>query len=235
MGDMTLAESIVEVRQDLDGRSIIALPDARIERWLKWTLDHVANPKVYMHPRLYITENVTLVTATSQYVLGTNDREIWLVIGVKNTQALTGYPLYPKNRKWFRRRIQDAPGRPSYYMHTSTAAALNVLQLYNAPDATHNGQVLEVEEYVKHVDWETAEYTVLDAMWDEVVVMGAIWRGWRSLNQPVFADRALADYASLINEIRERDGLEAIEDPRAFDLDVGGHGSPRYTQYGRGR
>ena len=167
MGDMSLAECRVQVRQDLDGRSVAALPNARVDQWLNWTLHHVSNPKVFMHPRLHVFENVTLVAGTNQYALGAGGlREVWMVLGVRNTQALTGYPLKPKGRRWFRQRIQDIPGRPSYYMHTSTPAVLSVLQVYNAPDATHNGQILEVEEYCKHQAWTTLH--TLDAKWDEV-------------------------------------------------------------------
>lgn len=236
MGDMTLAACRVEVRLDLDNRSVVDLPDGRVDRWLNWTLHHCTNPKVYMHPRLRVTENVTLVTATNQYILtgDTGTREVWMVMGVRNTQALVGQPLYPKSRKWFRRQVQDAPGRPSYYMHTSTPASLSVLQVYNSPSVEYNGQVLAVEEYCRHIPWIVNAETVLDVMWDEVLIAGGIWRGWRAMNQPVFADRALVDYAALINEIREREGLEAIEDPRSFDLDIGGFGAPRYSSYGRG-
>jgi hypothetical protein len=232
MGDMTRAEIILQVRQDLDGRSVVDLPDARVGVWLDATLNHVTNPKVYMHPRLYVTENVTLVTGTNEYVLGNaGTREVWLVIGVRNSTANQEYPLYPKGRKYFRRLQQSPQGRPSYYAHISDPTNLSILKVYNTPAIEYNGQILEVEEYCKHLTWTTDH--VLDAMWDEVLIAGGVWRGWKSLNQPVFQDRALSDYAALINEIREREGLEIIEDPRSFDVDPGGFGSPRYAQYGR--
>jgi hypothetical protein len=229
---MTKAEARVLVRQDLDGRSVTALPDARVDTWLDATLIHVCNPNIYMHPRLFVFENVTLVTGDNDYNLGAT-REVLMVLGVRNTTADQGYSLYPKNRKWFRRQRQDAEGKPSYYMHYSDPTNVSILKVYNSPAAQYNGQILEVEEYCMHEDWAAGEATVLETMWDEVLVAGAVWRGWKSLNQPVFQDRALADYAALINEIRERDGMEIIEDPRSMDIDIGGFGAPRFNRYGR--
>ena len=56
-------------------------------------------------------------------------------------------------------------------------------------------------------------------LWDEPWVLGAIWRGWRDLNQPVFADRSRDDFAAMVNEIKERFHQEMREDPREFYLE----------------
>lgn len=227
MADLLWGEAIAEVRRALDDRTVADLPRDTVENWLIKTYLHLTQPSVYMHPELFNVENVTLVAATNEYVLDPTPlqpREIYLVIGVRNTKADQEYLLRPRNRRWFRQRQQAIEGRPNDYMHISTLTVPNVLRIYPTPSTEYVGDILEVEEYVEPYTVGLAtdddQAIPMQDQWHEPWVQGAIWRGWRELNQPVFADRALVDYAALVNEIKDRARIEGIEDPRTFDIDL---------------
>lgn len=218
MGVSTRSTLIEQIRYSLDNRQ--DLTDVQIMLWLDWTLYHITNPKVYVHQGLKAYDTVVLAAGTAEYNLtGTT-----YVIGVRNTTASSGYPLVPKGRSWFRQRRQDQTGRPNYYMRdTDGDYVTQTLKVYPVPSAEYGGQELEVEEIARPIPFALAGDVVspLEWEWDEVLVLGGIWRGWRHLRNYPLADRAKADYAAMINEIGDVWDVEKGHDPRDFEITVG--------------
>jgi hypothetical protein len=218
MGLLTRNELTTNVRTALDNRSVAALSNETIWGWLNHTLTHVCHPKVYKHPNLEERELVTLLAATNSYNLAT---DTIIVVGVRNTTAVSGYRLHPQNKRWFRDRAQDVTGRPSHYLRYGSLATRVILKVYPTPSAEYVGQVLEVQTYVYPTLFSDAAgdvASVIAAEWDEVLELGAIWRGWRTLQNPVLSDRYKGDYAAMINEIAQIEDLEKQEDQREFEL-----------------
>lgn len=229
--------AVDQVRFALDNRSTTKLSDDKIKEWLVQSLNHICSPSVHMHPGLFSTVDTVLLAATNQYQLA-GSRMIYVVLGVRNTDATYGYALEPKNRRWFRHRVQDILGRPSYYMHISDMGTLpnpvyNLLQIYPTPSTEYVGDTIQTEVYYRPstgaADIGDLAMAPIEDIWDEAWVLGAIWRGWRDLNQPVFADRALVDYGAMVNEAKNRVEHEVVEDPRQFEFNFGR--VPKYSRY----
>ncbi len=213
----TLNEIRDLVRFNLDNRS--DLTDARVDGWINQTLLHVSKPEVYRHPQLETTELVTMVAGTSTYALA-NTRTRF-VEGVRNTRALQGYQLLKKNKRWLRERVQDTLGRPSHYTTFGTLGVENNIQVWPTPDASWTDD-LEVEEYLVPVLLTgDADPSPFSDDWDEILIAGGTWRGFRDLQKFVTADSYRETYANLVNELVGRDKLEALSDPIEYDLRTG--------------
>ncbi len=227
MGFLTRDELTTNVRLALDNRQDIA--EETIWGWINHTLLHVCHPKVYYHPNLEFREDITLVTGTNVYNL---DTDTIIIVGMRNTTAVSGYRLYPQNKRWFRDRSQDVPGRPGHYLRYGSLATRAIVKVYPTPSVEYNGQVLEAQTYVYPTRFSADAGDVASVIaeeWDEILELGGIWRGWRALNNPVYSDRYKADYAAMINEIEQIETLEKLGDQREFELDS------RRTLYPTGR
>jgi len=234
MANINWGQAVGQVRFALNQRSVADLPDDKIKEWLVQSIIHICNPEVHMHPLLYSQGDITLATGVSNYYfshVGDNTTSAYVVLGVRYIGS-GQYALQPQSEWWFRQRDWSLEGRPSHYLHTSRYSLPfgaepdrpeNVLRIYHAPSAEYNGESLMVYFYRKPpVDAASIaddESPRIQDLWDEPWVLGAIWRGWRDLNQPVFADRSRDDFAAMVNEIKERFHQEMREDPREFYLE----------------
>lgn len=221
MGNLSWGDAITGVRGELGGRA--SLTGAQIRGWLTAGLWHIAQPSVFRHPELYFYDTVTL-TAAGDYVIPETlvDLErIFFVGGVRNSTAGREYPLVAKDSRWFRERMRSVAGRPGYYQHYNTAG-VDTLGIYPLPSAEYVGETLEVKLYaLPELETEGGDVFPFGAEWDEVMVAGGVWRGWRHLQQFAMAKEVRGDYAGLINDIREREGFEQEEDPKEWDISVG--------------
>jgi hypothetical protein len=51
--------------------------------------------------------------------------------------------------------------------------------------------------------------TAIHERWDEIIVEGATWRGWKDLNNIDRADQARDEFARMINEVTDIAKIEA--------------------------
>jgi hypothetical protein len=114
-------------------------------------------------------------------------------------------------------RQQLQPGIPSRYAVRGDLLFVNTLG-QNATD-----QIFMV--YYRYPPNLVADgdLTALKGVWDEVILLGARWRGWRELGMMEQAELAKQDFAQMINEIDQWD--------RADAQDWHGNAQPDFIQY----
>lgn len=214
MGQMTLTEMVSEVRYGLGNRT--GVTTARIVRWLNWSLLHVSQPTVHRHIELLEDgAPVIMVAGTTNYAVPTRLIAPYQV----RAQQGSGGTYY----RWLeamvpRRfdRLQPSPtpqGAPAYYTYGPTRA----VRIYPAPDATWAGGDLQVRGWMRPTLFVTSSMSVtspLADIWDEVLVMGGIWRAWTTLNVPDRAEVMGQTYAGLINEVSRVLNVAGEDDPR---------------------
>ena len=191
MGTLTLAGFRAEVQFALDQRQDLTNP--LMDQWINWAYLHVSMPTVFRHRELQNTQNITLVDGTQAYALNTN---ITAVYGVHN--STDGYKLRPNDIREFD-LSPAASGQPREF-----AIWGNQIFFRATPGATDAGDIVVVRYWEEPTDLEAdTDATVLRQMWDEVITLGAIWRGWRSLNRPDREEIFREIFASMINEVTE--------------------------------
>ena len=196
MGVATLLTIRNEVVLGLGSRTEI--PDSDYNRYINQAYHHVSRPSVMPHYEIRQSQTIVLVTAQQAYALPTDWRGTRSVFN--QTQE---YRLDPEDVEDQDSRRVTNTSRPSQYVIEGVNLVLS-----QAPDAGANGDVL-VHRYWQRPPLLTADgdTTVLNEDWDEVIQQGAIYRGWRRLNQHERMVEAREDYARLIREVQDEEFL----------------------------
>lgn len=229
MGSMTLTEMRNATRWGLDNVGTNKVTEAQLTRWLNWSYQQVAMPKVHRHQSLQASTGnaITLVADQVTYDLSTLGYRLWgiysahYIVGtdsaVYSTQRVR---LTPEDIRWFDQGIYGT-GRPVRYAIWGGNGAGQVLHISSRPTSTEAGHVLQVRGYrAPDALSATDDTTALFDGWDEVVVLGARWRGWRELNRPERAEMARADFAAMIAEMQESGTEDAHDWGGRFELDL---------------
>jgi len=191
-GSITLTQMRDEVRYNMDNREATDIPDTYLTRYINWAYLHVCSPSVYRHQAMQATQTIPLVAGTFTYAVSANHDMIYGVANITD-----GYRLKPRDVRWFRERPRTGGGRPGIYVHYN-----NNLLVHSTPSTSDTGKSLVVDYWAIPTPLSAnASVTVLTPIWDEIIILGAVWRGWRSLNRPDHAEIAKQDYGSMINEV----------------------------------
>jgi hypothetical protein len=209
-GVLTLIEMQSELRYALDNRADLTM--TQLNRWLDWSYYQVSMPDVYRHRELQGTQNITTISGTYQYAI--ND-DAYAIYTVRNTTV--GFKIRPRSYQYIQELTRHA-GRVAFYCLWNRQ-----LVVFPTPDSGNAGQVLDVA-YFKRPESLTAAVStnpasILAPEWDEVIVLGAIWRGWRSLNRPELAVEAKETYGLMINEITKSLIVDGEDSGFQFELD----------------
>lgn len=210
-GVLTLAQMRSELRFNLDNREATDIPDTTLTRWLNWSYLHVCGPKVYRHPAMQQSQTIALVSGTYTYSLASTVDSIYGIYNVTD-----GYRLVPRDIRWWDERPRSAAGRPAVYVRWGSS-----LYLHATPADSDAGKSITV----RHLAIPTllsadGDLTVLTPVWDEIIIMGAAWRGWRSLNRPDHAEIAKQDFTQMVNEVAEVTHTEAEDWGRRREVEV---------------
>jgi hypothetical protein len=215
---------------NLGNRTVTDVPAATSLVWINWTMDHIASPRVYRHPELETTTTQLLATGTRTYgsaaatgilSIAIDSVIIFDTANTANRRRL----LKIRSRDVHEERLRSGSGEPRHY--TRYGSGTTDIEIMPAPDATHNGWTLSVQRIKKPTLYVSGNLTsgsvltTFDSQWDEAVVMGATWRGWRALREWERAEAAKKEFGQLVNEIAERQTVEAE------DID---YGPPIYLQ-----
>jgi hypothetical protein len=221
MGAMILTEMEDDVRYIVGGYTTAELSNLLVDRWLRWATLHIARPAVYEHRELFTSGTIPLVTSDRDYafsVFGSSADNVQAVsLVVNETRGQRLIPLSLRQMEESARAgsgtVQE--GRPSHYMLAGTT-----LYLYPAPNATHNGDTLRVWFWRKPAALAASPAHELAEDWDEVIVAGATWRGFRYLNLQDRAEIAKTEFGQLVNEVADRLRTDMREDmaDRGFDV-----------------
>lgn len=214
----------------LDNRS--NLTDTQLNRWINWSYLHVTQPHVHRHQPLQAEGPITLVLDQVQYDLPTLlGYTLWGIYGIWYIEG-TSATDYSLRRQRLRgsfdiRRTDEAAlgqGRPTRYAiwgQTAGTSGGQVLNLDRRPSATDAGRLLLVRGYRQPTTLTAdGDVTVLSPLWDEVIILGATWRGFRELGENARAEVARQNFGLLINEQQEARRLDAEDWGGGFEVDL---------------
>jgi hypothetical protein len=230
MGDLDLTALRNATKWALDNRSNIT--DSQLERWINWSYVHISQPKVHRHQPLQAEGSVTLVLDEVQYDIPTElGYALWGIYGVWYVEgsSITDRTLRRQRlRGGFDVRSTDegslGQGRPTRYSvwgQTATSDGGQVINLDRRPSAGDAGRVLLVRGYrTPTLLTDDTHTTVLNPLWDEVIVVGATWRGFRELGENARAEVNRQSYGLLINEQQDSRRLDAEDWGGGFEVDL---------------
>lgn len=225
MGAATLVEMEEEVRFTVGGygTGTDQLPNTRVDRWLRWALLHVGRPGTYPHRELMTSATFALVASDPDYALasfGTSTDDVQAIRRVHNESR--GRRLLPMSHRQYLDAARTGggalvTGEPEQYAVDGAN-----LFVYPAPTATYAGNTIRVFFYRKPVALAANPAIELAEDWDEIVIAGAIWRGFRALGIPERAELAKIEFGQLINEVVDRLAIEHVEDHdgRSFEVEL---------------
>ena len=194
MGTLTKAEMRTELYLLLNSRDEVDPADAagqvRLDRFLNWSYARVQLPSTFEHVEKQTTQSIAIVTSTTSYTL-----TVWAIDHVLYSQRSKRLP--PISRAQLS-NLSTPSGPPTRFARWG-----NTLYLDTIPTSSENGHTLVV------YGWQDIQTLAaagagssLNSLWDEVIVTGAAWRGWRSLGDMARADIYREEYGALVNDAR---------------------------------
>lgn len=230
MGVMTLAQMRDDVRHIIGGLTSAEASDTLVDRWLRWAYLHVSQTAVYQHRELLTNGTAVLATSDPDYTFasfGTSTDNVRAIKLVFNETR--GRTLLPMSLRQYGERARPGgsllEGEPTHYC----AEAGTALLVWPAPSSTYNGDTLLVWFWKKPAALAPSPASELAEEWDEVIVQGAVWRGFRYRNQMDRAEVAKAEFGQLANEIADRLREDAREDmQRRLDVELVDYQSTPY-------
>lgn len=214
-GLITLQTIFDQSRAILGNRNVADIPNATMLPWTNWALDQLSSPRVYRHPELWDLTSQTLVAATRLYTIDTAQAAVDTVavlsaVIVSSTDATQRIRLRPiRMRDGFAAAGRVTAGTPlEYSLYSATQ-----IELYPTPSSGYSAWNLLIRRIKVATQFTVAgiatEKSPLHRFFDEAIVMGTVWRGWRHLKETLRAEAAKAEFAQCVNEITDRLSLEA--------------------------
>jgi len=233
MGDMTRAEFRDAVRFHLDDKQ--SLSTAELNRYINMAYIHVAQPHIYQHREFLVEtvevfggtlENIPFTETTIEdgasfdhLVNGASPTDPGKFLSLISITLIEGsvvatFPLLATaSRKplrpispweWEGIQIPSGTVRPSFYTMWD-----RIIYFDTIPPATDSCLIRWWGE-PRVADFnDDAEVTVLPSMWDDTIIVGAVWRGWRALGEFGKASLAKDEFMRLIREGPDYMGVEA--------------------------
>jgi hypothetical protein len=232
MGDMTRSEFRDALRFHLDNKQ--SLTTAELDRYIDMSYIHCCQPHLYQH-REMLVETVAIGDGTNYHIDFTVSGETALeslangtqyaaattagkflsiqsITLIEGTDVLfplggtdTRIPLRPITRwEWESVQMPSGPVNPSAYSMWDRMFYLD--------------KVLETDRTVLIRWWREplvtefdgdSETTVLPSMWDDTILVGAVWRGWRALGEFQKALLMKDEFLRLIREASQYMDVEA--------------------------
>lgn len=205
MGVMTLADFRDEVRFICGGISATspAWTDARIDRRINASYLWCSMPNIYRHPELEDIDRIILVANVASYIL---TEDYYMIYGVDHVEAGFGLATDESRRTKLepvdvreQMTILRQPSKPSGYSYWNQRIRLNCV-----PATAYVGQQLELYGYRQPDTLSVVgAVTVLKPEWDEIILVGAEWRMWVTLNEADRAYEAKQNLGAMVNEVAD--------------------------------
>lgn len=225
MGTMTGVEFYTELKAALGQQTTTSFPAANAVWCLNFTLDHLASPKVYRHPELQETTTGTLGTGTRLYnIVGGSSGETIALDSVVIAHPTDTYRRRRLQRLRARDAFEESGRRPNQEPLWYSQWGASQIEVHPAPSATENGWSLLIRRIKAPAKWTSGNLTSgsvvspYATVWDEAILQGAIWRGWRWLTNWERAEQAKGEFGQLVNEIADRLRVEAEDDDFGPDM-----------------
>lgn len=196
MGTLYLTEMRSELYLLLDSRDEVdpntAAGQARLDRFLNWSYLRIQLKSTFEHIERMTTQTITLVSGTGDYAVTP-----WAIDHIRYNNF--GRQLRPLTRAQLS-NLTISSGQPSRFARWGARIYLDM-----TPAAAQNGHTFTIYGWSEPSSLVTTASTAastLNSVWDEGVVIGAAWRGWRSLGDHIKADMYREEYAALVNDNR---------------------------------
>lgn len=214
-GLLTLQAMVNQTRVILGNRTSTDLSDTVVVAWYNWTLDQLASPRIYRHPELWDLTSQAFVAGTRLYTIDTagsptDTVAVLGVVAVSSTDAAQRFRLRPvRLRDGFEMAGRVASGSPrDYSLYSPTQ-----IEVYDTPSTTYTGWNLLIRRVKVPTAFTVAgiatEKSPLHRFFDEAMVLGSVWRGWRALKETLRGEAAKAEFGQVVNEITDRLSFEA--------------------------
>jgi len=225
VGILTATQMCDEIRLALGQKTVADWPNVdRCERRLNESLLHLTSPRVYRHKELVLTDTSTLLvnsgnTYTISPITGVRMRALDSIVLVNPADRYDRWKLEPiSEREGHETHDKRSDGKPFWYSMIDA----NSVELFPAPSNQYAGYTMSVRRivYPTRFDLTNSPNAVsqLAEDWDEVLILGAVWRSWRTLKEWKLAEVTKAECGQLINEIADRMTLEAEDFRYPVDL-----------------
>ncbi len=225
MSSMSFLEMQQALRWSLDNNG--TLTDAQLKRWINWSYLHISQPNIHPHQSFQTQGELTLVTDQVTYPLTGFGFTLWGIYNVTYIAATTSAVTNRRRRlkgasdiRWLDYQFQRE-GEPSEYAVWGGSAVGGTLNINARPTTSQNGHILLVRGYRQPTSLVANDsVTVLHDLWDECILIGARWRGWREINRPERAEIARVEFGMQINEIQNALKLDAQDWGGRFEIDL---------------
>lgn len=220
MGVLTLAEMETDLRFQLDNRS--DLTSAQLQRWLNWAWKEITDPRRHRHSELQCILDVTTAGPAQFYDIEVGTTATQTIRSIHTVVFYPGNPISASVTRYRLRQVdvrqlEDtnttvATANPTRYAIWNNTASGNLrrIMLDSIPTAINHHILIYGYREPDNLSGAGAASFLADA-WDEAIVLGARWRGWRDLNQPDRSELAKNDYLGFIAEL-ERERRAELED-----------------------
>ena len=206
--------------------------NTELDRWLNWTYIQISNPGIARHRALQSNFTIALVLNQISYDISVA-ASTFHTAGIQDVVYIDGVNItdntFTRRKLRGRQDIRTAEARPfstgpptHYSLQGEVGGAgLNLGLIINSqPSAAEVGNLLLVNTWRYPTILSGAATTVLTPVWDEVIVVGAAWRGWRDLNQPDRAAEMKQQFAELTQAITDKIAVDAEDWETRFEPDI---------------
>jgi hypothetical protein len=206
------------------------LADSVFDRWINWTYIQICNPGVARHRALQTNFTIALATGDIDYdirstTIGFQLAGIQQVVYIDGTSA-TDHTLTRRKLRASHdiRTIAARPfsqGPPHKYTLQGENGDNQGLIIDSQPTAAENLNLLLVDCW-RYPDILSAggDVTVLPPAWDEVIQVGAAWRGWRDQNQPDRAAEMKQQFAEMTQTLLTMTDVDAEDWETRFEVNL---------------
>lgn len=163
---------------------------ARLNRFLNWSYLRVQLPTTFEHIERQTTQTLTMVTSTASHAL-----TVWAIDHIRYNNF--GKNIKPMSRSSLSNTTIPS-GQPSRWARWGSTLYWDYI-----PTSDQNGHTATVYGWTEPsalVSTASTAASTLNSVWDEVIVVGAAWRGWRSLGDHTKADLYREEYGALVND-----------------------------------
>lgn len=240
MGNLTLSEFRDELRFELDNTTTDEVAGSSLTRWINQAYLHVCQPHLYLHRELQVEVLVPMATDTVQYTLDTSvgGYTVNRFVPTGNPGGLASVPAAVTSVyhvrdttvavSALRKKLQPVEvqqidedqlltqGQPYYY-----AVWRQQLYIDKRPTSVENGQLLVVRAYMlpAQLSADTDETTVA-AAWDNVILAGAAWLGFRKLGDRDAAAEYRLEFGRLFRDVSDWQQVEMMDRLAGFTAHV---------------
>jgi len=215
MGTMALSDFRDEIKVRLDSRTDPGVSDARLLRWINMGYAHMTHPSIHEFERVSVKTTIALVANTRSYALTAavlghemiSIRSIHYINATTETLTDRRHRLRPRDIRQLDNK-QPTSSEPRYYYLNEEQNLL--VDPY--PSTAETNKLLLVRYWREVAPFAAdADVSVLPAYYDELIVLGGLYRAEEVLGYRDRAEETRQNYVNLLNDASEKAEIEATD------------------------